>query len=69
MDPNQTSGTTPSRINDNDPIRSNSPAGVTPVELTGTADATGTAPTKGIPSIETSSQDQPPPINQTTIPE
>ncbi|KAF2562272.1 hypothetical protein F2Q70_00015088 [Brassica cretica] len=57
MDPNQTSGTTPSGINDIDPIGSNSPAGVTPVGLMGNTDATGTAPTQRIPPIGTSSQD------------
>ncbi|KAF2569732.1 hypothetical protein F2Q68_00025596 [Brassica cretica] len=69
MDPNQTSGTTPSGINDIDLIGSNSPAGVTPVGLTRTTDATGTTPTQHIPPIGTSSQDRSLPINQTTIPE
>ncbi|WZY94129.1 hypothetical protein YC2023_066458 [Brassica napus] len=69
MDPNQTSRTTPSGINDIDPVRSNLPAGVTQVGLTGTTYATGTALTQRIPPIGTSSQDRSPLINQTTIPE
>ena len=46
MDLNQTTGTTPSGINDIDPIASNSGAGVTPIGLTGANDATETAPTQ-----------------------
>ena len=69
MDPNQTTGTTPSGIKDIDPVGSNLPAGVTEVGSTGTTDATGTALMQRIPPIGTSSQDRSPPISQTTIPE
>ncbi|KAF3545691.1 hypothetical protein DY000_02009258 [Brassica cretica] len=68
MDPNQTTGTTPSRINEIDPIGPDSGAGVTPTGLTGANDATETAQTQRIPPIGTSSQDRSLPINQTSIP-
>ncbi|KAF3559132.1 hypothetical protein F2Q69_00036347 [Brassica cretica] len=57
MDPNQTTGTTPSRINDINPLGPDSGAGVTPTGLTGANDATETAKTQRIPPIGTSSQD------------
>ncbi|KAF2573036.1 hypothetical protein F2Q70_00004069 [Brassica cretica] len=69
MDPNQTTGTTPPRVNDIDPIGSDSGTEVTPTGLTGANDATGTTQTQRIPSIATSSQDRSLPINQTSIPE
>ncbi|KAG2288460.1 hypothetical protein Bca52824_048064 [Brassica carinata] len=72
MDPNQTSGTTPSGINDIDLIGSNSPAGVTPVGLTGTTDATGTTPMQHIPPIGTSIWNRPgkkPPSDDPTRPQ
>ncbi|KAF2534542.1 hypothetical protein F2Q70_00029898 [Brassica cretica] len=69
MDPNQTTGITPSGVNDIDPIEPDSGAGVTPTWLTGANDATETAPTQRIPPIGTSSQDRSLPINQTSIPE
>ncbi|KAF3515448.1 hypothetical protein DY000_02058467 [Brassica cretica] len=68
MDPNQTAGTTPSRVNDIDPIGSHSGTEVTPTGLTGANDTTGTTQTQRIP-IATSSQDRSLPINQTSIPE
>ncbi|KAF3504871.1 hypothetical protein F2Q69_00042997 [Brassica cretica] len=40
MDPNQTTRTTPSRVNDIDPIGSDSGTEVTPTGLTGANDAT-----------------------------
>ncbi|KAF2579194.1 hypothetical protein F2Q68_00005033 [Brassica cretica] len=46
MDPNQTTGTTPSGVNDIDLIGPDSGAGVTPTGLTGANDATETAPTQ-----------------------
>ncbi|KAF3507479.1 hypothetical protein F2Q69_00008766 [Brassica cretica] len=67
MDPNQTTGTTPSRINEIDPIGPDSSAGVTPTGLTGANDATETAQTQRIPPIGTSGQDRSLPINQTSI--
>ncbi|KAF3582470.1 hypothetical protein DY000_02031633 [Brassica cretica] len=69
MDLNQTTGTTPSGINDIDPIGPDLGAGETPTGLTGANDATETAPTQRIPHIGTSSQDRSLPINQTSIPE
>ncbi|KAF3493508.1 hypothetical protein DY000_02052337 [Brassica cretica] len=69
MDPNQTTGTMSSGVNDIDPIRSDSGAGITSTGLTGANDATETAPTQRILPIGTSSQDRSLPINQTTIPE
>ncbi|KAF2545209.1 hypothetical protein F2Q70_00023819 [Brassica cretica] len=69
MDPNQTSGTTSTGVNDIDPIGSESGAGITPTGLLGATDATETAPTQRIPPIGTSNQDRSLPINQTTIPE
>ncbi|KAF2570271.1 hypothetical protein F2Q70_00002935 [Brassica cretica] len=69
MDPNQTVGTTPSRVNDIDPIGSDSGTEATPTGLTGANDATRTTPTQRIPPIGTSSQDRSLPINQTSIPE
>ncbi|KAF2604972.1 hypothetical protein F2Q70_00027812 [Brassica cretica] len=69
MDLKQTVGTTPSRVNDIDPIRYNSAIEVTPTGLTGANDATGTTHTQRIPPIGTSSQDRSLPINQTSIPE
>ena len=69
MDPNQTTGTTSSGINDVDPIGSDSGAGVTPTGLTWTNDATKTAPAQRVPPIGTSSQDRSLPINQTMVPE
>ncbi|KAF3550740.1 hypothetical protein DY000_02003402 [Brassica cretica] len=69
MDPNQTTGTTSSGINDIDPIGSDSGAGVTPTGLTGANDATETAPTQRVPPIGISSQDRSLPINQTAVPE
>uniref|UniRef100_A0A0D3CQU6 Retrotransposon gag domain-containing protein n=1 Tax=Brassica oleracea var. oleracea TaxID=109376 RepID=A0A0D3CQU6_BRAOL len=69
MDPNQTTGTAPSRVNDIDPIGPDSGNGVTPTGLTGANDTTETAQTQRIPPIGTSSQDRSPPINQTSIPE
>ncbi|KAG2265409.1 hypothetical protein Bca52824_072488 [Brassica carinata] len=68
MDPNQTTVTTPSGLNDIDPIGPESGAGVTPIGLTGANDATETAPTQRIPPIGTSNQDRSLPINQTSIP-
>ncbi|WZZ32279.1 hypothetical protein YC2023_015680 [Brassica napus] len=74
MDPNQTVGTTPSRVNDIDPIGFDSigfdsGTEVTPTGLTGANDATGTTQTQRIPPIGTSIQDRSLPINQTSIPE
>ena len=69
MDPNQTTGTTSSGVNDINPIGSDSGAGITPTGLTGANDATKTALTQRIPPIGISSQDRSLPINQTTIPE
>ncbi|KAF3559563.1 hypothetical protein F2Q69_00012322 [Brassica cretica] len=69
MDPNQTTRTTSSGVNDIDPIGSDSGAGITPTGLTGADEAIETAPTQRIPPIGTSSQDRSLPINQTTIPE
>ncbi|KAF3488121.1 hypothetical protein F2Q69_00054470 [Brassica cretica] len=63
MDPNQTTGTTPSEVNDIDPIGPDSEAGVTQTGLSGANDATETAPTQRIPPIGTSSQDRSLPIN------
>ncbi|KAF3603923.1 hypothetical protein F2Q69_00036382 [Brassica cretica] len=57
MDPTQTTGTTPSRVNDIDPIGSNSGTKVTPTRLMGANDATGTTQTQRNPPIATSSQD------------
>ncbi|KAF3524109.1 hypothetical protein F2Q69_00046209 [Brassica cretica] len=62
MDPNQTAGTTPSRVNDIDLIGSDSGTEVTPTGSTGANDATGTTQTQQIPPIATSSQDRSPPI-------
>ena len=74
MDPNQTVGTTPSRVNDIDPIGFDSigfdsGTEATPTGLTGANDATGTTQTQRIPPIGTSIQDRSLPINQTSIPE
>ncbi|KAF2608562.1 hypothetical protein F2Q68_00043214 [Brassica cretica] len=69
MDPNQTAGTTPSRVNDIDLIGSDSGTEVTPTGSTGANDATGTTQMQQIPLIATSSQDRSLPINQTSIPE
>jgi len=69
MDPNQTVGTTPSRVNDIDPIGSDSGTETIPTGSTGANDATGTTQTQRIPPIGTSSQDRSLPINQTSIPE
>ena len=69
MNPNKTTGTTPSRVNNIDPIGSDSGTEVTPTGLTGANDATGTTQTQQIPPIATSSQDRSLPINQTSIPE
>ncbi|KAF3577635.1 hypothetical protein DY000_02031785 [Brassica cretica] len=44
MDPNQTVGTTPSRVNNIDPIGSDSGTEATPIGLTGANDATRTIP-------------------------
>ncbi|KAF3499698.1 hypothetical protein F2Q69_00043007 [Brassica cretica] len=65
MDPNQTTGTAPSRVNDIDPVGPDSGTGVTPNGLTGAIDATETAQMQRIPPIGTSSQDRSLPINQT----
>ncbi|KAF3591431.1 hypothetical protein DY000_02020848 [Brassica cretica] len=46
MDPNQTVGTTPSRVNDIDPIGSDSGTEATPTGLTGANDATRTTQTQ-----------------------
>ena len=46
MDLNQTTGTTPSGINDIDPIGPDSGAGETPTGLTGANDSTETALTQ-----------------------
>ncbi|KAF2570276.1 hypothetical protein F2Q70_00002930 [Brassica cretica] len=67
MDPNQTVGTTPSRVNDIDPIGSDSGTKATLTGLTGANDATETTQTQRIPLIGTSSQDRSLPINQTSI--
>ena len=74
MDPNQTVGTTTSRVNDIDPIGFDSigfdsGTEATPTGLTGANDATGTTQTQRIPPIGTSIQDRSLPINQTSIPE
>ncbi|KAG2266266.1 hypothetical protein Bca52824_073345 [Brassica carinata] len=69
MDPNQTTGTTRSGVNDINPIEPDSGAGVTPTWLTGANDETETAPMQRIPPVGTSSQDRSLPINQTSIPE
>ncbi|KAF2575556.1 hypothetical protein F2Q70_00004079 [Brassica cretica] len=69
MDPNQTTGTAPSRVNDIDPVRPDSGTGVTPTGLTGAIDATETAQMQRIPPIGTLSQDRSLSINQTSIPE
>ncbi|KAF3586853.1 hypothetical protein F2Q69_00031064 [Brassica cretica] len=69
MDPNQTIGTAPSRVNNIDPVGSDLGTGVIPTGLTGANDATKTAQTQRIPTIRTSSQDRSLPINQTSIPE
>ncbi|KAF2556461.1 hypothetical protein F2Q68_00017201 [Brassica cretica] len=69
MDPNQTIGTAPSRVNNIDPVGSDPRTGVIPTGLTGANDATKTAQTQRIPPIGTSSQDRSLPINQTSIPE
>ena len=69
MDHNQTVGTTPSRVNDIDPIGSDSGTEATPTGLTEANDATGTTQTQRIPPIGTSSQDRSLPINQTSISE
>ncbi|KAF3593948.1 hypothetical protein DY000_02022976 [Brassica cretica] len=69
MDPNQTTETAPSRVNDIDPVGPDSGTGVTPTGLTGANDVTETAQTQRIPPIGTSSQDRSLPINQTSIPE
>ncbi|KAF3582802.1 hypothetical protein DY000_02031779 [Brassica cretica] len=66
MVPNQTVGTTPSRVNDI--TGSDSGTKATPTGLTGANDATGTTQTQRIPPIWTSSQDRSLPINQTSIP-
>ncbi|KAF3563171.1 hypothetical protein DY000_02015523 [Brassica cretica] len=67
MDPNQTTGTTSSGVNDINPIGSDSGAEITPTGLTGANDATKTTLTQRIPPIGISSQDRSLPINQTTI--
>ncbi|KAF3562552.1 hypothetical protein DY000_02018373 [Brassica cretica] len=69
MDPNKTTRTTPSRVNNIDPIGSDSGTEVTPAGLTGANDATGTTQTQQIPPTATSSQDRSLLINQTSIPE
>jgi len=69
MDPNQTTGTAPSTVNDINLVGPDSETGVIPTGLAGTNDATETAPTQQIPPIETSSQDRSLPINQTSISE
>ncbi|KAF2619432.1 hypothetical protein F2Q68_00039494 [Brassica cretica] len=69
MDPNQTVGTTPSGVNDIDPIGSDSETETTPTGLTEANDATGTTQTQQIPLIGTLNQDRSLPINQTSIPE
>lgn len=69
MDPNQTTGTAPSTVNDINLVGPDSETGVIPTGLAGTNDATQTAPTQQIPPIETSSQDRSLPINQTSISE
>ncbi|KAF3593350.1 hypothetical protein DY000_02022980 [Brassica cretica] len=58
MDPNQTTGTAPSRVNDIDPVGPNSGTGVTPTGLTGANDATETAQTQSSDDL-TRSQSRP----------
>ena len=69
MDPNQTVGTTPSRVNDTDPIGSESGTETIPAGTMGANDTIGTTQTQRIPPIGTSSQNRSLPINQTSIPE
>ncbi|KAG5411239.1 hypothetical protein IGI04_007558 [Brassica rapa subsp. trilocularis] len=58
MDPNQTIGTTPSRIDNVDPAGSNSRTKALPVGPTGTDGTTGTTHTQQIPPIGTSNQER-----------
>ena len=58
MDPNQTIDTTASRVNDVDPIRSDSRTETLPTGPTGTDGTAGTNQTQRIPSIGTSNQDR-----------
>ncbi|KAF3522287.1 hypothetical protein F2Q69_00046399 [Brassica cretica] len=69
MDTNQTVGTTPSRVNDTDPIGSDSGTETIQAGMMGVNDAIGTTQTQRIPPIGTSSQDRSLPINQISIPE
>ena len=67
MDPNQTTGTGPSRVNEIDPIWPDSGFGMTTTRLAGANDATETAKTQRIAPIGSSSQERSLPINQTSI--
>ncbi|KAF3593785.1 hypothetical protein DY000_02020625 [Brassica cretica] len=59
MDPNQTIGKTPSRVDKVDPIGSHSRTETLRTGRTGTDGTTGTAQTQRIPPIGTSNQDRP----------
>ncbi|KAF2568155.1 hypothetical protein F2Q70_00027563 [Brassica cretica] len=59
MDPNQTIGTMPSRVNDIDPIGSDSRTKTLPAGPKGTNGTVGTIQTQRIPPIGTTSQDRP----------
>ncbi|KAF2614211.1 hypothetical protein F2Q70_00012472 [Brassica cretica] len=69
MDPIQAIRTTPSRVNDVDPMGSDSGTETIPSGPTGTSGATGTTQAQRIPPIGTSSKDRSPAIDQTSIPE
>ena len=69
MDPNQTVGTTPLRVNDIDHVGSDSGTETLPTGPTRADGATGTTQTQQIPPIGTSSQDQFSPNERTSIPD
>ncbi|KAF2581038.1 hypothetical protein F2Q68_00005564 [Brassica cretica] len=69
MDPSQATRTTPSRVNDVDPMGSDSGTETVPSGPTGASGATGMTHAQRIPPIGTSNQDRSPSIDQTSIPE
>ncbi|KAF3541605.1 hypothetical protein F2Q69_00024075 [Brassica cretica] len=69
QDPNQTVGTTPSRVNDIDHVGSDSGTETLPTGPTRADGATGTTQTQQIPPIGTPSQDRFSPNERTSIPD
>ncbi|CDY58296.1 BnaA06g38710D [Brassica napus] len=69
MDPNQTVGTTTSRVNDINPTGSDSGTKTLPAGTTGADGAIRTTQTQRIPPIGISSQDRFSPIDRTSIPD